>query len=80
MLRRLSLIADRLILTGIREERALDPKDMEPIARLYNDNVEVVRDSREAVSRALEISGSDDLICIAGSLYLVGEIKRRSLF
>ncbi|TFG38474.1 MAG: bifunctional folylpolyglutamate synthase/dihydrofolate synthase [Syntrophobacterales bacterium] len=80
MLRRLSLIADRLILTGIREERALDPKDLEPIARLYNDNVEVVRDSREAVSRALEISGSDDLICIAGSLYLVGEIKRRSLF
>ena len=80
MLRRLAPLADRVILTGIREERALEPKDMETIARLYNDDVEVVRDSRGAILRALDISAEDDLICVTGSLYLIGEIKRQALF
>jgi dihydrofolate synthase/folylpolyglutamate synthase len=80
MLRRLAPLADRVILTGIREERALKPENMEGVARLYTNDVEVVRDSREAVSRALDSSAKDDLICITGSLYLIGEIKEQALF
>jgi dihydrofolate synthase/folylpolyglutamate synthase len=80
MLRRLAPLADRVILTGIREERALNPEDMETVARLYNNDVDVVRDSREALFRALDSSADDDLICVTGSLYLIGEIKRQALF
>jgi dihydrofolate synthase/folylpolyglutamate synthase len=80
MLRRLAPLADRIILTGIREERALKPEDMESFARLYNDDVQVARDSREAVLRALDSSADDDLICVTGSLYLIGEIKGQALF
>jgi len=80
MLLRLAPLADRLILTGIQEERALKPEDMEVVARFYNNDVTVARDSREAVSRALHGSAEDDLICITGSLYLIGEIKRQALF
>ncbi|MEA3471281.1 MAG: folylpolyglutamate synthase/dihydrofolate synthase family protein [Thermodesulfobacteriota bacterium] len=80
MLRRLAPLADHVILTGIGEERALEPKDMETVARFYNDDVEVVRDSRGAILRALDTSAEDDLICVTGSLYLIGEIKRQSLF
>jgi dihydrofolate synthase/folylpolyglutamate synthase len=35
-----------------------------------------VENSSEALKRALSIADSDDLICVTGSLYLVGEIKR----
>ncbi len=80
MLRRLAPLADRVILTGIREERALNPEDMETVARLYNNDVEVVRDSREALLQALDSSADDDLICVTGSLYLIGEIKGHALF
>jgi dihydrofolate synthase/folylpolyglutamate synthase len=80
MLKRLAPLADRVILTGIREERALKPEDMEAVARRYNDDVEVVRDSREALLRALDNSAKDDLICVTGSLYLIGEIKGQALF
>ncbi len=80
MLRRLAPLADRVILTGIREERALNPEDMAAVARCYNETVEVVPDSREATLRALDSSADDDLICVTGSLYLIGEIKRQSLF
>ncbi|MBW2637407.1 MAG: bifunctional folylpolyglutamate synthase/dihydrofolate synthase [Deltaproteobacteria bacterium] len=80
MLRRLAPMADRIILTGIREERALNPEDMKTVARLYNRDVEVARDSREAVSKALDSAAEDDLICVTGSLYLIGEIKGQALF
>jgi dihydrofolate synthase/folylpolyglutamate synthase len=80
MARRLFPLADRIILTGIREERALKPEDIESVARLYNKNVEVARDSREAVSRAIDGAADEDLVCVTGSLYLIGEIKEQALF
>jgi folylpolyglutamate synthase/dihydropteroate synthase len=37
----------------------------------------VVEDPGNALRRALSLAGKEDLVCAAGSLYLVGEIKRR---
>jgi dihydrofolate synthase/folylpolyglutamate synthase len=42
----------------------------------YRRYLEIVEDSGEALARARSLAGRDDLICVAGSLYLVGEIKR----
>lgn len=76
MLKKLGPLADRLIITRPDMERSLPPEVIVPVARHYNNRIEVAENSHEALKRALSIADSDDLICVTGSLYLVGEIKR----
>ncbi|MBN2516203.1 MAG: bifunctional folylpolyglutamate synthase/dihydrofolate synthase [Deltaproteobacteria bacterium] len=76
MLRRLAPLADEIIVTGPREERALQPDALRPVAHYYNRNVEVIDDSRKALLTAVRRARTHDLICVTGSLYLVGEIKQ----
>jgi dihydrofolate synthase/folylpolyglutamate synthase len=78
MLKKLVPLAYRLIITKPGTVRAMPPEEIVPVAQKwqYNDRIEVVENSREALRRALSIADSDDLICVTGSLYLVGEIKR----
>lgn len=77
MARRLFPLADRVILTRPHSERALHPDSLRPLAEKHNRAVEVIEDPGNALIRALSLAGTDDLVCAAGSLYLVGEIKRR---
>ena len=77
MLKKLAPLADRLILTSPKEKRALHPGDMLPIAKKYTNSIEVIVNSGQALSRAFALAGKNDLICVTGSLYLVGEIKKR---
>jgi dihydrofolate synthase/folylpolyglutamate synthase len=37
--------------------------------------IEVIEDLEEAIERGLSIAGKEDLFCITGSLYLVGEAR-----
>ncbi len=76
MLKRLLPLADILILTRPKEERAAPAEDLLSTTSPYHDHIEVVEDSEEALARARSLAGGDDLICVTGSLYLVGEIKR----
>ncbi len=75
MLRRLLPLADRLILTRPQEERAAQPQDLLTVIGSCPKHIEVIGDSREALNRARSLAGDDDLICVTGSLYLVGEIR-----
>jgi dihydrofolate synthase/folylpolyglutamate synthase len=76
MLKKLLPLGDRLILTSPDTERAMPPETLLPVAKQYLRKIEVVKNPREALKRALSIADQDDLICITGSLYIVGEIKR----
>jgi dihydrofolate synthase/folylpolyglutamate synthase len=76
MLRKLAPLADTIILTRSKEERALEPDVLRSVAYQYNTNVEVIHDSREALLHAVHGAHAHDLICVTGSLYLVGEIKQ----
>ena len=76
MLKKLLPLGDRLILTSPDTERAMPPEAIVPVAKQYLRRIEVVKNSRDALKRALSIADKNDLICITGSLYLVGEIKR----
>jgi dihydrofolate synthase/folylpolyglutamate synthase len=76
MARMLFPLAETVILTRPPSDRALPPQHLVPLATSYNRNVLVVEDPEEALNRARLQAASDDLICAAGSLYLVGEIKR----
>jgi len=75
MLKRLLPLADKIVLTRPKEERAARTEDLLPVASLYHGHIEVVDDSAEALARARSLAGADDLVCVTGSLYLVGEIK-----
>ncbi len=76
MLKKLLPLGDRLILTSLDTERAMPPEALLPVAKQYIRRIEVVKNSREALKRSLSIAGENDLICITGSLYLIGEIKK----
>lgn len=76
MLGSLCRVADRLILTKPDVMRASPVEKIYHAAKHRHDLINVFEDSGEAVRFALEVSSERDLICITGSLYLVGEVKK----
>jgi dihydrofolate synthase/folylpolyglutamate synthase len=78
LLKKVSLGADKVIFTKARNnQRAADPKDL---ARRFNEVCQKMCQTtdtlEEALSVAVRAAGRDDLICITGSFYLVGEAKK----
>ena len=76
MARRLFPLADRVILTCPHSDRALPPHCLLTSVGATFPNVEVIEDPGVALRHALSLAGKEDLVCAAGSLYLVGEIKK----
>ena len=76
MARRLFPLAERVFLTRPDSERALPLDVLLPVARRFHPDIDVVENPGDALKRALSLAGKEDLVCAAGSLYLVGEIKR----
>jgi dihydrofolate synthase/folylpolyglutamate synthase len=76
MAKKLFPLADRVFLTRPRSERALPLELLLPVARKIHPDVEMVEKPGDALRRALSLAGREDLVLVAGSLYLVGEIKR----
>ena len=76
----LSIIAPlcrNIILTKPKGERSADPFRLrEAIPEKYLDRAICIPSINKALDKAYELSSPDDLICIAGSLYLVGEARR----
>ncbi len=77
MLGRLAPLAGHVILTRPREERALPPEIPARWLRTTGRRAEVIEDSGKALECALRLAGENDLVCITGSLYLVGETRAR---
>ncbi len=80
MLKRLMPLADKIVLTKPKEARAASAEDLLSVASLHHGHIEVVDDPGEALARARSLAGADDLVCVTGSLYLVGEIKKHLSF
>lgn len=75
ILKDLLTICKRVIVTQPKIDRAIPANRLEAAAREFNRNVEVRADVGEAVKYAVATSAKEDVICIAGSLYVVGEAK-----
>jgi dihydrofolate synthase/folylpolyglutamate synthase len=76
--RSLAPIADRAhcaILTEADHQRGLPAGDLAALARPLIARVEEVGDRRAAVARALALAGPDDVVCVTGSVYLVGAVR-----
>lgn len=68
-------LPDALILTRVDEPRAASFEQLREAARIATGNVFFADTVSQALSKAKEITPNDGLICISGSLYLVGAAK-----
>ncbi|MEI6579488.1 MAG: folylpolyglutamate synthase/dihydrofolate synthase family protein [Eubacteriales bacterium] len=57
--------------------RALDAKTLLETAEKYCKNCMAIENTQDAVEKAVELSGKDDVIIICGSFYLAGEVRDR---
>ena len=75
MLKSLIPLCSKIILTSPKIDRALPPEKLYPIAREMISDIHIIPDVDKAVTYAVETASPKDAICIAGSLYVVGEAK-----
>ncbi len=75
MLKSILPICARVILTQPKIDRSLPPEELLRIASSFTTHVEIQPDVGQAVKHAIETTAKDDVVCIAGSLYVVGETK-----
>ncbi|MBW1740001.1 MAG: bifunctional folylpolyglutamate synthase/dihydrofolate synthase [Deltaproteobacteria bacterium] len=75
MLRELADVADRIILTRPRYERAADPHELASFVRPMKQDLVIIPYLPDAISLALEEASPADAVCITGSLYMVGDAK-----
>jgi len=69
-------VAREVITCQIESERACPSRDIAREAESFNSNVIDCGSVKDAVSMARERAGEEDVICITGSLYVVGEARR----
>jgi dihydrofolate synthase/folylpolyglutamate synthase len=65
----------KVILTRPKIDRALAPEKLYPVAQKIISDIHVIPDVDKAIIHAIENASPEDVICIAGSLYVVGEAK-----
>jgi len=75
MLKSLLPVCSRAIITRAKTERALPLQQLYTTAKKIIADVTTVSDVANAAKYAIETSGPNDVVCIAGSLYVVGEAK-----
>ena len=75
MLRSLLPACSRVILTSPKIDRTLGAEKLYPIAKEVIDDVTIIPDVNMAVAHAIKTVSPDEAVCIAGSLYVIGEAK-----
>ena len=65
--------AKRIILTRYGNERSADPRLLKPLAEELGKDTSMTDSVPEAINLARRITGGDETIIIAGSIFLVGE-------
>ncbi|MBD0317975.1 MAG: hypothetical protein ICV71_05570 [Thermoleophilia bacterium] len=75
MLAAFSALGDRLIATSSGHPRALTANDLAARAAPFFRRVEVVRDPREALSRARKAASDGTGVLVSGSLYLLASLN-----
>lgn len=75
MLKAMLPVCSRAILTAPEIDRALPPERLETVAKGIIQDIIIIPNVGKAVNYAIESASPDEVICIAGSLYVVGEAK-----
>ncbi len=75
ILNALSPLADHIILTRPHTDRSASPELLRRALGRNGTKAEVIEDFKKAIDRGLFLTGPEDLLCITGSLYTVGEAR-----
>src|SRR5690606_14110359 len=77
ILRTLLPLGRAVVFTAPKESRTppMEPGELARRAEGLIEDVAVEADAGRAVARAKELAGPDGLVCVCGSLYLVGEVR-----
>jgi dihydrofolate synthase/folylpolyglutamate synthase len=75
MLQSLLSVCSRLIITRAKIDRALDTQQLFEAAKGIIPDITIISDVAQAFKQAVSTADSNEVICIAGSLYVVGEAK-----
>jgi dihydrofolate synthase/folylpolyglutamate synthase len=73
-------LAKRIILTRFPYFRAALPEEIKKQAQSFQDRIVLEPDMNQAIDKALRNAGSQGCVLAAGSLFLVGEFKKRAMF
>ncbi len=78
MVAEIAPLCQEVVVTSPNTERGLDKNLLrrEVMNYLPSGKVRMENGAGEALMRALEVASTDDLICVTGSLYTIGEAKR----
>ncbi len=68
-------ICETVIITQPQIDRSLPPEKLSAIAKQITANVKIIPKVSDAIKHAFKTATPDDAICIAGSLYVIGETK-----
>lgn len=75
MLDQIVPLADTVIATEVYMPRKLGADDLGKKLNKYKKDIIVEKDIRQAILKAINLAGEDDMIVFGGSLYLVGEVR-----
>ena len=75
MLHKLAPLADHIILTRPKYERAAEPESLMEVAGEFVNRTELIRSVPDALKKAMTLVTSEDLVVVTGSLYFIGEVK-----
>jgi dihydrofolate synthase/folylpolyglutamate synthase len=67
---------DMIVLTSIPSPRAASPEEILKIAAPFRSKIRIEPDLRAAIALARSQAGSKGTVLVAGSLYLIGEVKK----
>ncbi|MCD6186107.1 MAG: bifunctional folylpolyglutamate synthase/dihydrofolate synthase, partial [Deltaproteobacteria bacterium] len=76
MLRCLIPLCSRVILTQPEIDRSLSTDKLYSVAKKIASDISIIRDVGEAATHAVDTALPDEVVCIAGSLFVVGEAKK----
>ncbi|MGD8833862.1 MAG: folylpolyglutamate synthase/dihydrofolate synthase family protein [Desulfobacteraceae bacterium] len=75
ILRDLTALCQKVVVTQPVIDRAIPANDLAKVAKKFSKRVDIIPDVAMAVDSVLKSSEDDDVVCVAGSLYVVGEAK-----
>jgi dihydrofolate synthase/folylpolyglutamate synthase len=75
MLKCILSVCERAVLTKPVIDRALPPEILYEASKDIVKNIKIITNVKEAIDYAIKTASKDEIICITGSLYVVGEAK-----
>ena len=76
MIGKIAPLANQIILTQLQAKRAVPVANIHEYVKKMRYKAIITENVRTSVERAFDLAGEGDMICAAGSLYLIGEVKQ----